>query len=83
METKTDTLHTGTCGVRFLSTSQLLVLVELSVLHVVPAKGGNTRKKRTRIRHNYKMGLLTIFNASGQFISKSTTCGVRAAPALS
>lgn len=26
-----------TCGVRFLSTSQLLVLVELSVLHVVPA----------------------------------------------
>lgn len=36
-ETKMDTLLTGTCGVRFLRTSQLLVLAELSVLHVVPA----------------------------------------------
>jgi len=37
-----------TCGVRFLRTSQLLVLVELSVLQVVPAvneKDGSQKQK--------------------------------------
>lgn len=38
-----------TCGVRFLSTSQLLVLLELSVLQVVPsAKETQLSTKNTK-----------------------------------
>ena len=45
-------LTAGTCGVRFLRTSQLLVLVELSVLHAVPAererRAGGRESERER-----------------------------------
>lgn len=47
-----------TCGVRFLSTSQLLVLLELSVLHVVPS----VTRMQTELKIKSFLGIMICRN---------------------